>query len=164
MPSNRERVAPYLGDEQAVAFKEFQEREGLSSSEVVNLLIKKQLIETAGASDKLVTKEYLKEWFDDKREFLLQVAVGRAAEWKRLELHEGVIKKLENKVADLQERLDHYDRGIIEDSQIAAITGQSEWKVKLWRHGIQKPRGSRIKAKLRPYEVVDGLWKKKSVE
>ncbi|MEM7595337.1 MAG: hypothetical protein AAF383_28215, partial [Cyanobacteria bacterium P01_A01_bin.83] len=47
------------------------------------------------------------------------------------------------------------------DEQIAAATNQPEWKVRLWRHGQQKPRGKRIKKNLEPYIVEDGLWKKR---
>ncbi|MEM7595116.1 MAG: hypothetical protein AAF383_27065, partial [Cyanobacteria bacterium P01_A01_bin.83] len=36
------------------------------------------------------------------------------------------------------------------DEQIAAATNQPEWKVRLWRHGQQKPRGKRIKKNLEP--------------
>ena len=49
----------------------------------------------------------------------------------------------------------------VSDERIAAVTGQSEWKVKLWRHGIQKPRGKIIKQKLKAYTVKDGVWMKR---
>ncbi|WP_319422740.1 hypothetical protein [Pleurocapsa sp. FMAR1] len=77
-------------------------------------------------------------------------------------------EKLEEQIARLEQELEELNKTIkmeepqkLTDEMMAAVTGQSEWKVKLWRHGIQKPRGKIIKQKLEAYKIVDGVWMKR---
>ena len=138
--------------------------------------------------DKFFEQEKTNDWL---RKFSVSTSEERVKVWSRLNVLDNFIDKVQNqsesiirknqKLADFsleqKEKLNTLEDKVnelkmleerrfthwLEDEQIAAITGQSVWKVRLWRYGHQKPRGKRIKAKLSAYEVVDGKWKKRDL-
>lgn len=160
MPSNKNRVTSYLNDAEEKALKEFIKKEGISNSEAVNFLIRKQLIEKLPQSKSTFVQNKNAEKVEGLE---CQVRINR----KLFDSVVQVNEKLEEQMAELRERVEHlYSENTkrnsepITDEQIAAITNQPIWKVRLWRHGQIKPRGKRIKENLAPYRVEDGLWRK----
>ena len=161
MPSNKDKVTSYLEDEYFQAIKGFCQENDYSYSEAVAYLIKKHLVDKEQTPEALVASGH----YDERLESL-EGHVGRIIETIRC--HAERAEKLEEEIAYLQYQLDSLQTNVkdgtsktLSDEQIAAITGQSEWKVRLWRHAIQKPRGKRIKQKLDFYEVVDGMWRRR---
>ena len=154
-------VTSYLEDEHFQAIKAFCEENDYSYSEAVAYLIKKHLVDKEQTPEALVASGH----YDERLESL-EGEIGEVVQ--AIKRHVEKAEKLEEEIAYLQCQLDSLQTNVkdetsktLSDEQIAAITGQSEWKVRLWRHGIQKPRGKRIKQKLDFYEVVDGMWRRR---
>lgn len=162
MPSNKEKVASYLEDDEATALKELCKENGYTNSEGVKHLIRNYLIENDSVDQVDHEIQMLNERIQ-KLEKTLDEAVSlmfRSERWTGES--RDVIGKLEEELKQLQSIVRGEYSNELSDEQIAAITGQSVWKVKLWRYGIQKPRGKRIKQNLEPYIVDEGKWKKRS--
>jgi uncharacterized C2H2 Zn-finger protein len=161
MPSNKEKVASYLEDDEFLALKQLCKEKGYTNSEAVKHLIRNYLIEdddeAGGKTDLLKERlERLERSFDNAITLMFR-AEALARE----------VNKATGKLEDELEKLKKTVRGEylneLDDEQIAAITGQSVWKVKLWRYGIQKPRGKKIKKSLEPYIISEGKWKKNPI-
>jgi hypothetical protein len=156
MPSNKDRVASYLEDDESLALSEFCKENGCSGSQGVSLLIRKSLLENNVETPNLYKERLgrlektLDNWIDiffrcnEATEKLSTLLAMTQDDVDRINLQ---LKRQE------QERYD--------DEIIAAITGQPIQKVYLWRMGLSKPRGRRILEKLAPYQIYEGRWVKR---
>jgi hypothetical protein len=158
VPSNKDRVASYLEDDESQALSEFCKENGCSSSQGVSLLIRKHLLED---------EEQENPYFYDERRTRLEKTIDNWAT-AFLRCHE-VTDKLgtllamtQDDVDKLKLQLETQEQNKLDDEIIAAVTGQPIQKVYLWRMGLIKPRGHRILKKLAPYVVREGRWVRKS--
>lgn len=163
MPSNKDKVASYLEDSEIQALDKFCEEKNCSRSQGVAHLINERLIES---SRTLETE-------DSNNNQEQRIGVLETGHLIQLELNQKIAKKnekLEELIAELQDdvyrlkaQIDDSAIHCLSDEQIASVTGRRPEEVYDWRMGNRKPRGKNILAKLEPYEIVDGLWKKKSI-
>jgi hypothetical protein len=159
MPSNKDRVASYLEDDESQALSEFCKKEGMTASQGVAHLIRTKLIEPETGEEKLnhLYDERLKRLERILDNWQTTCFRALSSNEKLQEQQAGIEMELERlKVHIEQEKLNRYD-----DEAIASITGQPKEKVYLWRMGLTKPRGRRILERLAPYEVREGRWTRK---
>jgi tRNA U34 5-carboxymethylaminomethyl modifying enzyme MnmG/GidA len=160
VPSNKDRVASYLEDDESQALSEFCKEKGMTSSQGVAYLIRTKLIEpetTEGEEIDNLNDERLKRLEETLANWQKSCFRAVRSNEKLQELVAKMEMELERVQAHIkQEQLNRYD-----DETIAAITGQPKEKVYLWRMGLAKPRGCRILEKLAPYEVKEGRWTRK---
>jgi hypothetical protein len=160
VPSNKDRVASYLEDDESQALSEFCKEKGMTSSQGVAHLIRTKLIEpetTGGEKLNHLYNERLKRLEGTLDNWQTTCFRALSSNERLQELVTKVETELERVQAHIkQEQLNRYD-----DETIAAITGQPKEKVYMWRMGLTKPRGCRILEKLAPYEVREGRWTRK---
>ncbi len=161
MEENKTAIAGYFDITEEELISEYADKHRMTRSEALEALVKKG----AGIIDE--TPKSLMEDRDFDAWRLVAEDGIMAANKLAVQVLERT-KELEEQVAYLESELDKIkalqqdeNAKYLNDERIAAITGQSEWKVKLWRHGIQKPRGKIIKRKLEAYAVKDGVWVKR---
>jgi hypothetical protein len=160
MPSNKEKVASYLEDDEFLALKQLCKEKGYTNSEAVKHLIRNYLIEGGDTDGTGYGIELIQERVE-RLERSLDNAITLMFRAEAL-TREGnkATGKLEDELEKLKKTIKGEYLNELDDEQIAAITGQSVWKVKLWRYGIQKPRGKKIKKALEPYVISEGRWEK----
>jgi hypothetical protein len=160
VPSNKDRVASYLEDDESQALSEFCKEKGMTSSQGVAHLIRTKLIkpETAGGGklDCLYNERLrnVEKTLDNWKRTCLRALNSNEKLQEQIARMEMEFERVQAHIK--QEQLNRYD-----DETIAAITGQPKEKVYMWRMGLIKPRGCRILGKLAPYEVREGRWTRK---
>ena len=160
MPSNKPRIQAYLEPDEATALSKLCDENKISFSEGVSHLIRNHLIENDESEEvQEIEGSYEERLALVESEMEISTKVATQACRKNEQL-EGLIAELQEEVCRLKEQLKNKPLEVVSDDQVAAATNQPEWKVKLWRHGAQKPKGARIKERLIPFEVVQGQWVK----
>jgi hypothetical protein len=160
VPSNKDRVASYLEDDESQALSDFCKEKGMTSSQGVAHLIRTKLIEPETAE---------REEIDDLNSKRLNWLEETLANWQKtcfraLSSNEKLQEQMTSLEMEFERVLAHIKREQLnryDDETIAAITGQPKEKVYMWRMGLIKPRGCRILEKLAPYEVSEGRWTRK---
>lgn len=162
MPSNKPKINSYLDNDELAALDKFGREAGYSRSQAVAHLIRNYLIEN---DEPLEVKE-IEEGFEGRLKLietgLDDFAVFNRFNAERADRQDKLIAELQEEVCRLKGQLKDKPPEVVTDDQVAAATGQPEWKVRHWRHGIAKPRGKRIKANLKPFVVHEGQWTKKA--
>ena len=159
MPSNKPKVISYLETSEKAVFDKFCDDNDYSNSQGVAHLIREQLGEKKKVVDideekvKLLAKSIM------PLEQIQKSAVQASLNYEKIEKLEAKITKLELLVEAVDKLQRNPSLREFSDQDIAAIVRQPVEKVYLWRTGWQKPRGRRIKEKLRPFEVVHGQWR-----
>ena len=163
MPSNKDKVASYLETDEIQALDKFCQEKECSRSQGVIYLIRNHLIE----NDETLETECYERTFEKQINFLREAnetaTCFRQHYAKKTESIEEHLTDLEYKIDQIEKRLDESTIHNLSDEQIASVTGRRMREVYEWRMGIRKPRGKNILKALEPYEIVDGLWKKKRV-
>jgi hypothetical protein len=160
MPSNKDRVASYLEDDESQALNQFCQEKGLTSSQGVALLIRERLIEPESVEEKKLNHLYnerLERLEKDLNHWQLY-CFGTIKSNEKLQ--EQMIE-MGSELDKMQAHIEREQNNRYDDETISAITGQPREKVYLWRMGLAKPRGCRILEKLEPYEITEGKWTKK---
>ncbi len=163
MPSKKPKVLSYLEDSEMQALDKFCQEKDCSRSQGVAYLIQ----------EKLVGNEELAKCYSEKSK-LLDNRILQNEEIAKITNQVGhhclFLEKLQEKISFLEEDVSRLKAEIKEsvvpslsDEQVASVTGRRVEEVYDWRMGVRKPRGKNILAKLQPYEVVDGQWRKKRV-
>ena len=163
MPSNKDKVASYLETDEVQALDKFCKEKDCSRSQGVAYLIKERLVE----SEELARCYSEKSKSDDNR-ILQNEEIAKIT--NQVGHHCLFLEKLQEKISFLEEDVSRLKTEIKEstihylsDEQIASVTGRRLQDVYDWRMGVRKPRGKNILAKLNPYEIIDGQWRKKRV-
>ena len=163
MPSNKDKVSSYLETNEVQALDKFCEEKECSRSQGVAYLIQEKLINDRGRELKLAYSEEINGRLSKLEEDAGYSSTVRTNVCSNLEKQGELIAELQEEVCRLKAKLDDSTINSLSDEQIASVTGRRPEEVYDWRMGNRKPRGKNILAKLQPYEIVDGLWKKKGV-
>ncbi len=163
MPSKKDKVASYLETSDLQALDEFCKEKDCSRSQGVIQLIREKLINDRGRELKLAYSEEVNGRLSKLEEAHEANIIFRQHFAEKTESIEEYLTDLEYKLDQIQKRFDDSGMDCLTDGQIASVTGRSLEEARNWRMKVRKPRGKNILKALEPYEVVDGLWKKKRV-
>lgn len=163
MPSNKDKVASYLDQDEVKALDELCQENDFSRSQGIIHLIRNHLIENDNSSEVQEIENDYREKVCSLDERILKIEErGKSLDAKYEDLR-GVIGGLRDVIYYLQTNLKAIEPTVYPDDAIAAVTGRRVQEAYEWRLGIRKPRGTRILEKLEPYVVIDGQWRKKQV-
>ncbi len=163
MPSNKDKVASYLETDEVQALDRFCKEKECSRSQGVAYLIQEKLINDRGRELKLAYSEEINRELKvlrDDVDFAFKVRTGMCS---TLDKQSELIAELQEDVCRLKAEVKAIPPQYFTDDEIASVTGRRLQDVYDWRLGARKPRGKRVLEKLKPYEIVDGQWRKKSM-
>ena len=163
MPSNKDKVASYLENDEIQALDKFCKEKDCSRSQGVIHLIRERLIEGEKVKDRVLVTQLHDERIEQLEKTSVSTSEFRVKQAHKNEKLEELIAELQEEVCRLKAEIKESTINSLSDEQIASVTGRRAEEVYEWRMGVRKPRGKNIVAKLEPYEIVDGSWRKKRV-
>ena len=163
MPSNKDKVASYLETDEVQALDKFCEEKDCSRSQGVVHLIRERLIEDEKVKDRVLVTQLHDERLKTLEDYALEYEVRITGNFRRNEKQDELIAELQEEVCKLKAEIKESTVHSLSDEQIASVTRRRVEEVYDWRMGVRKPRGKNILKALEPYEIVDGLWRKKKV-
>ncbi len=161
MPSNKDKVASYLETDEVQALDKFCKEKECSRSQGVVHLIRERLIEGEKVKDRIYVTQLHDKRLKTLEDYALEYEVRITGNFRRNEKLEELIAELQEDVCRLKTEVKAIPPQYFTDDEIASVTGRRLQDVYDWRLGARKPRGKRVLEKLKPYEIVDGQWRKK---
>ncbi len=163
MPSNKDKVASYLEDSEIQALDKFCKEKDCSRSQGVAYLIKEKLMHDEEIPIALTYSSEIEKRLKILEGWRIDYEARGTNNFNSIERHDWRIAELQEDVCRLKAEIKEIPPQYFTDDEIASVTGRRLQEVYEWRLGIRKPRGCRVLEKLKPFEIVDGQWRKKKV-
>ena len=154
-------MSAFLEQDELEALVGFTKEDDISYSEGIKRLIRKQLIEDNQTQLNPVLNTSYDARVDRLEEGIESTKNSLCCCVEKQEKLEEQMAYLQNQISTIALQLKRGNVEYFTDEQIASYVGAREETVREWRLGLRKPRGGRVCALLKEFELDYGRWKRK---